>query len=397
MTSARASDARGDPPGRFWPTATQEWLLRVALGSPSETLSAWAGRAPHLAAGPLDRGSLRLLPLVRWSLARVLDEAQLADPLLAEAARIHAEAERRNDGLLHDAEALTRELAGAGIDALLLKGAALILTSYPAPGLRPMVDLDVLVPHEAIADAAALLVRQGWVPEHRLTPDFVRTRHAAPFRSPQGRRCDLHWDLFEEHCPPHADAACWAGARVVDLRGTPVRLLHPTDQFLHVVIHGTRWARTPGVRWVADAVLVLREGIDWGRLAAQGEARGFVLRLRLALEYLRARWSAPVPEAILDALRAHRPSNRERLEHWARDREHRLLGFLPFWVCNYLRSVTPPGRPSPAGLIGYLEAVWGVPSVLGVVSGAVVRATRRVRPGPRPTPRAGTPARQRRR
>jgi hypothetical protein len=368
----------------------------VALGSPPEARSAWERRHPHLASGPLDRGSHRLLPLARWNLARVLDAGELADPLLAVAARIHSDAERRNDGLLRDAAVLSRELARAGIDALLLKGAALILTSYPAPGLRPMADLDILVPRNTIAEAAALLRRHGWASVHGLTSDFVRTRHAAPFRSTRGRDCDLHWDLFEEHCPPRADAACWAASRVVDLRGTPVRILAPTDQFLHVVIHGTRWARTPGVRWVADAMLVLRGGIDWPRLIEQAEARGFVLRLRLALEYLRAARDAPVPGDVLDELRAHRPSARERLEYWARSREHRALGFLPFWVCNYLRSVEPPRRPTPVGLVRYLEAVWGVPSTRAVLSGALARATRRLRgrPGPPPRGRAVPKGRQ---
>jgi capsular polysaccharide biosynthesis protein len=149
---------------------------------------------------------------------------------------------------------------------LLFKGAALLLTSYPAPGLRPMVDLDVLVTRDAVAGAAELLRRRGWASVHDLTPGFLRTRHAAPFNAPEGRQCDLHWTLFEEHCGPQIDAACWAASRVVDLRGAPVRVLAPTDQLLHIVIHGTRWARTPSVRWVANVLprieLLRLAGVD---------------------------------------------------------------------------------------------------------------------------------------
>src|SRR5262245_1847771 len=273
VTRGQARPARRTWPGRFWPTEIHEWLLRLALGSAAEARTLWQQRDPHLAPGELDQGSLRLLPLVRWNVAPVLDAHELADPLLAAAADLDRASHDLNEGLIRDAEVLARELTRAGTDVLLLKGAALLLTSYPAFGLRPMVDLDMLVPADAVPQVVAVLERHGWTPRHRLTPNFLRTRHAMPFKSTLGRRCDLHWVLFEEHCPPGLDAACWTAARVVDLRGTPVRVLAPTDQLLHVVIHGMRWARTPSIRWVADAVLVLRgEGIDWARLTEQARA-----------------------------------------------------------------------------------------------------------------------------
>jgi hypothetical protein len=372
----------------------------MALDPPAEARVAWERRHAHLASGPLDAGSRRLLPLVRWNLGPVLDAHEMADPLLVEAARIQSQAERTNRAFLHDAAALAHALAQAGIEVLLLKGAALILTSYPAPGLRPMVDLDLLVPRDALAAATGVFRRCGWAPLYPLTAGFVRTRHAAPFRSPRGGQCDLHWDLFEEHCPPQADAACWAASRAVDLLGTTVRILAPADQLFHVVIHGTRWARTSSVRWVADAVRVLGDGgIDWSRLAEQAEVRCFVFRLGLALEYLRAARDAPVPDDVLRRHRAHSASRRERFEYWARAREHRVLGFLPFWVANYLRSVAPPRRPTLQGLIDYLKAVWGAESALGIVSAVLARAISRLRrarsPGPaaRAVPRSASGSR----
>jgi hypothetical protein len=146
---------------------------------------------------------------------------------------------------------------------------------------------------------------------------------------------------------------------------------------------------------VADAMLVLRRGgIDWSRLVEQAETRGFVFRLGLGLEYLWETRAAPIPDDLLDALRAHRPRARERVEYWARSHEHRVLGFLPFWVCNYLRSETTPRWLNPWRFIRYLEAVWGVPSAHAALGGILVRAARRVRGGLEPAGRAGTvPAR----
>jgi len=50
----------------------------------------------------------------------------------------------------------------AGIQTILLKGAALILLHYKDPGLRPMVDFDILVPAGKAAAAIKVLTELGW-------------------------------------------------------------------------------------------------------------------------------------------------------------------------------------------------------------------------------------------
>ena len=49
----------------------------------------------------------------------------------------------------------------AGIPALVLKGAALAHLVYPEPGLRPMSDLDILVPESELWRAQRLLARES--------------------------------------------------------------------------------------------------------------------------------------------------------------------------------------------------------------------------------------------
>ena len=63
----------------------------------------------------------------------------------------------------------------AGIDVLLLKGAALAQLVYPQPVLRPMRDIDILVRAEDVYHAYALLPEIGFTPppgaHHGLGPD----------------------------------------------------------------------------------------------------------------------------------------------------------------------------------------------------------------------------------
>jgi hypothetical protein len=55
------------------------------------------------------------------------------------------------------------QLGGEGVDALLLKGAGLAYTLYPAPHLRPRADVDVMLPPGELARAARTLAAGGWI------------------------------------------------------------------------------------------------------------------------------------------------------------------------------------------------------------------------------------------
>ena len=70
-----------------------------------------------------------------------------------------------NTLLLRELGQVQTALTGAGLRCLVLKGAALEATIYPEPGLRPMVDVDLLIdetgllvpPADPDALAAAIL------------------------------------------------------------------------------------------------------------------------------------------------------------------------------------------------------------------------------------------------
>jgi hypothetical protein len=72
-----------------------------------------------------------------------------------------------------------------------------------------------------------------------------------------------------------ADDDFRAAAEPVTFQGNRLRILSPTDQLLHVCGHAARWGEVPAIRWVADAVLILREGpIDWQRFLVTPRSGG---------------------------------------------------------------------------------------------------------------------------
>ena len=371
----------------YLPTAQQELCLRAALLPSEAGHAAWHRAVAAIAPERMDDASQSLRPLVYQNLARLGTGAEGIDALKERYLLTWGENQRS----YHCVLPLLRAFEQAGIEPVVLKGMALIARFYRDPGLRPMADIDVLVPPSHAERAGELAVELGWHARYRLTPAFLRVKHAAPFEHPMGVACDVHWRVFEETGGGGADDEFRAAAEPVVFQGTRLRVLSPTDQLLHVCGHAARWEPVPPIHWVADAVLILREGpLDWQRFLAHTAQRRFVLRMRHMLGYVREALGVAIPPAV-EAELARRPvSMLERLEHRVRTREHRLLGELPTYVFNCFRAEPHPVLALP----GYLRDAWGLESLAEVPQHALRLAARRMRaatPDPRERPRMPPP------
>ena len=363
--------------GAYWPDREHALLLQASLLSGTDAIEAWRMLGPRFDADRADRAAQRLLPLLGANLRR----HGIDDPVLAASARIRQHAASRNRALFDAGRGLLQALAKSGIDTLVLKGGALATRLYREAGLRPMSDLDVLVPTDRVEAAIDTLRRAGWSPRISITPAFIRMQHAADVFAEGGSvKCDLHWHVYWECCQPDADGDLWTASVPFDFEGVPTRTLGPADQLLHVCVHGSRRTRRPQLQWVADSMLLLREnGIDWPRFVGEASRRRFVLRAGATLAYLREAFVAPVPEVVLGRLEALPVSRLERLEYWVGNHRQGLLGELPSYWCNYRRLREGWPIPPPPGFLDYLQQIWRVESLGEVLWGALARARKRVR------------------
>jgi hypothetical protein len=374
-TSAAAA-ARVDVkagPSRLYPDDRQHVLLRAALLTGPEALGAWQVAARWLDPGRMDPGSKRLLPLVWANLTR----QGVCDPALERLAGSYQDTRVQVDTVLAAAGRLLAGLHTAGIPTVVLKGGALVAGYYRDPGLRPMSDLDVLVPTGAATTARGVLQEHGWSPRARWSAGAVRMTHAAVFDpADDGPPVDLHWHVFAECCRPADDAALWERSIAIEIGGVATRALSPADQLMHVCVHGEKWVHVPGIRWVADAVTVIRAAaIDWAHLVEEAARRRFGRRLASQLTFLRHALEAPVPAEVLTALSTAPVSPLEWLEHALGVRERRPPNsLLAHWFTH--------ARSAPAGAVGsllsfprYLQAIWHLES-LSAVPGAILTRLR---------------------
>ncbi len=370
------------PSSAQWPAWEHELLLRAALDHGPAAAEAWRQWRAAVSYEHLDQASYRLLPLVY----RRMRQEGIQDPLLGFMRGVHRRTWHDNHLLFHRAQALLRAFHAAGIPTLILKGPALTLLYYRDYGLRPMGDFDILTPTAQAHAALRLMSEQGFKASlyagKPFKPVYVAVINAFGFVDGQGTEVDLHWHLLHECCWPDADEPFWAGAIPVMVGDTPSLALQPADQLLHTCVHGLRWNPMPSVRWVADAVTLLRAApdLDWTRLVSLAQRLELVIILREALTYLHGKWAAPVPPDVLARLDGLPVSPGEPLEYAVTTRPPESLGPLLRLRAHY-RRYRRTFRPrwlgeQPLGFARYLQYSWGLESVGAVPRYALRWATR---------------------
>jgi Uncharacterised nucleotidyltransferase len=192
---------------------------------------------------------------------------------------------------LHAADLTARVITGELLDALsdlvaasraagcapvLLKGCAAAIQFYPAPHLRTMGDIDLLVAPGEYPTIAALLRDLGFEAKRQhpeMAIDYRTHHHHMPFwHAGQRLWVEVHTRLFPAHSP-----LCAAGQFALDaiepllvtrhIGQQPVRVMTPE---MHLLYTSARWAeslnRQRGAFPVLDAALLLRRTsatLDW--------------------------------------------------------------------------------------------------------------------------------------
>ena len=164
----------------------------------------------------------------------------------------------------------------AGIDVLVLKGAALCHTIYPEIGLRPMRDIDMLIRKKQCRQAQDLLITMGFT-------ESTAPRPTDHFHLPSLHKqvqhisvcIELHHGLFPD-CPPYYRKVdfdvLYKRAIKIDLEGITAYCPGYEDMLWHIFEHGLHMPLTYEpfkLIAVADIITLVEmrgEEIDWDSL-----------------------------------------------------------------------------------------------------------------------------------
>ncbi len=241
-----------------------------------------------------------------------------------------------NLSAMHVLDGVVQAFHRAHVPVMLLKGAALIRTVYPRYDLRPMSDVDLLVRPGSAGQALRLLERHGccrgldllredFFPKYHYEVDFITD-------SPRPLRIDLHArplrPLRVARTMP--DDALWEGAFVVRIEEAEVLVPSPELMFIHLAAHAA-YHGCSRLLWLYDLARLVdvcaagakapgsqrddsfNDAMDWSLVARRAGEWGLSLPVTRAIERASALMGPICPPHVLDALRAHRVSWRDRL------------------------------------------------------------------------------------
>lgn len=259
-------------------------LLEAALLEPSKALNSWKQFLKQNDLLQIDSSAIALLPLVYHHLK------EKSHPLCKSAYR-HTWV--TNQTLWAKTLPILNTFLNAGIEKVaLLKGMALILHHYRNFGVRIIGDIDILIARAHVPLAHSLLINTGWqcqLPRFNpQNPHQLSRWNGANFTHPDGLNLDLHWSILLEGNPA-------LDTQVLQAVQPGIGPICPTDLLFQTCIHGNKKSTAPLIRWIPDAMTLLKSPIDFARLFAFAKTAHLTLPLSSALSYLRNHFDAQIP------------------------------------------------------------------------------------------------------
>ena len=261
-------------------------------------------------------GQHRFLPYLDFALSGGTEPARATAPTGAEDL-LPAGTARRNWMLRYlsisrECSLIHRTLSRNGIPHLFLKGIPLAIGRYPAPALRPVRDIDILVHPDDLPRAFDLLIAQGGplpLCAHKEGDFDPAQKHCTPIWSPsQVIPVELHDKLTNEAGPLSGPAAAaftdaiWADTGSFRVGAQDLPCPGPTMMFLHLVVHALYdHELNNGPLFVTDLIHLLQgPTIDPETLANLSARFGIATGVALALSLLPP--DTPQRVALSDAI-----------------------------------------------------------------------------------------------
>lgn len=202
------------------------------------------------------------------------------------------------------------------IPIVLLKGSALAATLYVDPGLRPMGDLDLLVPVMMLDRSTALLEQEGYIDgSQTLLPHIDRHNNEILYYRPGNWACtvDLHWRLLGWVHYTRSIPIEWFWERTTEqpIAGQPAKVLDPEAHLLHAAAHLALHHAAERLVWSLDMALLIdryQDQINWTSFIDAVRAFGLAPAVQQSIARVEETWGVSLPEptrSVLFALASH--------------------------------------------------------------------------------------------
>jgi hypothetical protein len=288
----------------------------------------------------------RLGPLLYWAVKRADPDFTFA-PVWNAVVSLTRLTAVQNVLLRHTQLRVGMALKAAGVSPIWTKGIVLIASAYPEPALRPMNDLDVMVPFAQrfaaleVLQALGGVAQRGFIKFPRIDDPLVAYAYYAydfALTLPYHVAIDLHFRLPGRLLPTARFSWFWDHTRTSP-EGIQTLTLETHLLYLcgHMILHhGEGHYRTGSY---ADVhFLITNNSLDWDLLVRLAAELQWTYALERVLTLTLALFDTSVPPEVLAQLRAqHHTSGNVAMALKLRDHDPRgentldQLRYMPLW------------------------------------------------------------------
>lgn len=280
----------------------------------------------------------------------------MPSPVRDQLARTYYSTTARNQVRFQEMDRFLPALGEAGIPVVVLKGAALAETVYPEAGLRPMSDVDLLIPARWLRESIRILKTCGYTL-------LKITSHAVLEGGPHNAVfVELHWALVPNKAQSQEKALAWFWERTQPLPRCPiVSMFSPTSNWLYVLSHLAVQNQASLMELLKYYDLWLlattyAEDIDWRAIVEQAIFTGWLAAIPATFGGLQERFGLETPQTLIqlteplsakmtnDYYVPYNEYTRQAilsLDGWTR---FYALWYFTFPSLSYLRLRYSPGR-----------------------------------------------------
>jgi hypothetical protein len=228
----------------------------------------------------------RLLPLIATLLS---GQTWIPEQALNTLNRGYLSTATTNTLLFQELAQVLSQMSGSGIEAIILKGAALATQVYPNIAMRPMVDLDLLVSPNNVPEIVALLQGSGYqVIRHEEQPGFTlnyENEIALLKKDTISKMIEIHWSLFNSIYYQYKiqDEWLWRNTQAITIKQVPALMLNPEAQIFHLCGHLSFHHSGKGWLWLHDLAEILHAfggRISWESLFDSAQRLDLVIPIK---------------------------------------------------------------------------------------------------------------------
>ncbi|MEJ2684409.1 MAG: nucleotidyltransferase family protein, partial [Candidatus Sulfobium sp.] len=244
--------------------------------------------------------SHNISPLLYYNLKGLSNSSLIPATAMKDLKNVYHETTARNMFMYAELQTILDAFHSAGSEAIVLKGAALAGVVYPDIGLRPMLDIDLLVKEGELAVADKVMtgldysaVDSLYMENHFHLPPYRHVRKPAIV--------EIHWHFTGDS--RSNVRKWWERAKAEDLMGYRILVPSPEDMLIHLSVHLFNHGYDNGfvLRGLCDIFEALRHyeaEIDWKLLQDEIREQGIEKQVHSILQLAR-KFYAPLDGSFI--------------------------------------------------------------------------------------------------